>query len=214
MREQVRKISGGIYLIADASLENAILLHKLDEALKSGVRMMQLYNTEKEAVDKINTVCKLCHRYQVPVLVNNNWALLQTTLVDGIHFDKIPADFEQIKRTVNKEFYIGITCSNDLAIIKWANENQFDYLSFCSLFPSPSVGVCEIVSFETIKKARAITNIPIFVAGGINLNNLHQLAELPLDGIAVISGIMAASDIAAATENYITELNKITKHEN
>ena len=214
---EVRKISGGIYLIADAGLDNKILLKKLDEALKSGVSVVQLYNTENELpgqVTDINFICNLCHQYHVPVLVNNNWALLSKTLLDGVYFDKIPANYNQIENTINKAFYKGITCSNDVSVIKWANDNQFDYISFCSMFPSTSADSCEIVSFETVKKARAITHIPIFVAGGINLNNINSLSGLPLDGIAVISGIMASSDIPTTTENYIAELNKITKHEN
>ena len=215
--QEVRKISGGIYLIADAGLDNKILLKKLDEALKSGVSVVQLYNTENVLsgqVTDINFICNLCHQYHVPVLVNNNWALLSKTLLDGVHFDKIPANYSQIKHTINKAFYKGITCSNDVSVIKWANDNQFDYISFCSMFPSTSADSCEIISFETVKKARAITHIPIFVAGGINLHNINSLSGLPLDGIAVISGIMASSDIPSTTENYIAELNKITKHEN
>ena len=46
MMQEVRKISGGIYLIADAGLVNKVLLKKLNEALKSGVSIVQLYNTE------------------------------------------------------------------------------------------------------------------------------------------------------------------------
>ena len=71
--QEVRKISGGIYLIADAGLDNKILLKKLDEALKSGVSVVQLYNTENELsgqVTDINFICNLCHQYHVPVLVN------------------------------------------------------------------------------------------------------------------------------------------------
>lgn len=212
-----RKISGGIYLIIDAYLDNAILLEKLHDALENGISIVQLYNTEKGSLvqaDAINAICNVCHHYNVPVLVNNNWILLNKTLLDGVHFDEIPANYHQIKREVNKEFYKGITCSNDLSVIKWANDNHFDYISFCSMFPSPSAYACEIVSFETVKEARKITNIPLFVAGGINLYNIEQLAELPIDGIAVISGIMASSDIPSSTENYIAGLHKIKKYAN
>lgn len=214
MKEKTRRISGGIYLIADAKLSKAVLLKKLTEALKSGVRLVQLYNAANTSIADINHICEVCHQFQVPVLINNNWELLAKTLLDGVHFDNIPVDFEKIKRTINKDFCKGITCSNDLEVIKWANENDFDYISFCSMFPSPTVNSCEIVSFETVKKARDLTKIPVFVAGGINLNNIGQLSQLPIDGLAVISGIMAAPDIATTTENYIVELNKIRKHEN
>lgn len=211
------KISGGIYLIANAELDKSILINKLTEALKSGVSIVQLSNTENKSqllMDTINTICNMCHQIHVPVLVNDNWNLLNCTLLDGVHFDKIPEDYEQIQKNINKDFFKGITCSNDLSVVKWATHHQFDYISFCSMFPSPSANQCEIVSFNTVKKARTITDIPFFVAGGINLNNINRLSELPFNGIALISGIMSSADIPSSTKNYIHELHKIAKHEN
>lgn len=211
------KISGGIYLVADAGLDKRILLNKLIEALENGISIVQLYNTENKSellTDTINTICDWCHQFHVPVLVNNNWNLLINTSLDGVHFDKVPGDLEQIRKNIKKDFFKGITCSNDLSVVDWATDHQFDYLSFCSMFPSASVDSCEIVSFETVKKARAITNIPIFLAGGIYPDNINRFSELSFEGIAVISGIMASSDVPSVTEKYITELNKIIKHEN
>ncbi len=209
--EQNQETFSGLYVIVNATLDDGTLQNKLEQALKNGIHLVQLYNTENVLETKIDFICELCHHYQVPVLVNNNWPLLQTTLIDGVHFDAIPEDFAEIKLTINKSFYKGITCSNDLAVVQWADANQFDYISFCSLFPSPTAGACEIVDFATIQKARAITPLPLFAAGGIYLNNLHQLKELPLNGIAVVSGIMAAADVAATTKKYVQELEKFKK---
>jgi thiamine-phosphate pyrophosphorylase len=211
------QISGGIYLVADAVFDFKLLKKKLGEALSSGIRIVQLYNTEKESslsFSDINEICYLCHVYNVPVLVNNNWRLLNETLIDGVHFDAIPDNIQRIERDAGRQFYKGITINNDLSVVKWANNHQFDYISFCSMFESKTAETCEIVSFESVKKAREITNIPIFLAGGIYPDNINQLRELPFNGIAVISGIMASPDIPSATNNYITELNKIATYEN
>lgn len=211
------KITGGIYLIVDAELERNTLLDKLSEALKSGISVVQIYNTKNRSsflLETINAICTLCHEFTVPVLVNNDWQLLKETLLDGVHFDKIPEEYTHIKNNLNKNFLKGLTCSNNLEVIKWAANHHFDYISFCSMFPSRSAGSCEIVDFETVKKARALTNIPFFVAGGINLENISQLSELPLNGIAVISGIMASADISSSTKSYKNELDKLLNHEN
>ena len=211
------KISGGIYLIVDMELAKTTLLKKLSEALEGGISCVQIYNTKNKSqvlVETINTVCIMCHQFNVPVLVNNDWTLLNETLVDGVHFDEIPGDLMQVNNDVTKDFLKGITCSNDLDVITWAHSHKFDYVSFCSMFPTRSATSCELVSFDTVRKARRLTDIPFFVAGGINLENINQLSELPLNGIAVISGIMASTDITVSTKNYIDELNKITHHEN
>ena len=211
------KITGGIYLIADLRIDAEILIHKLCEALNNGISIVQLYNLEncsQSSKDLLDRICRMCHQFEVPVLVNNNWNLLNDTLLDGVHFDRIPEDFELIKKTVHKKFLKGITCSNDLSVVRLANKHQFDYLSFCSMFQSPSATQCEIVASETVRKARLITDIPIFLAGGINLDNIKVLSDLPIDGLAVISGIMSASDTSETTQKYISELHKIIDHEN
>ena len=74
--------------------------------------------------------------------------------------------------------------------VKWAAEHHVDYISFCSMFPSSSAATCEIVSYESVKKAAKIFDKPLFLAGGIYPGNIKQLKDLEYDGIAVISGII------------------------
>lgn len=216
MKTDTKNIKGGVYLVADGSIEINTLTHKLQKALEGGISVIQLYNipdNSEQSIRQINSLCMLAHRFSVPVLINNNWALVNNTLLDGVHFDKIPNDYAHIEKTIQKKWIKGITCTNDLDIIRSANEKHFDYVSFCSMFPSPSVSSCEIVSFETVKKARLLTRMPIFLAGGINLETIQKLAPLTFDGIAVISGIMSSPDITLHTKNYLSELKKIQQHE-
>lgn len=207
------KVQGGIYLIADINLEESELFQKLEQALANGVSILQIYNTtdDQTCLQKVNKVCTLCYKYKVPVLVSNHWEILLNSSLDGVHFDDTPKNIEDIEQKAGRKLIKGITAGNDLATIAWAEDHNFDYVSFCSMFPSPSAGACEIVSFETVKKAREITKMPLFVAGGINLGNVKSLADLPIDGVAVISGIMASEDAATSTKNFKSELEKIKK---
>lgn len=210
------KITGGLYLIVDASMNNAILLDKINSALKEGIQIVQVFDSQNNLEGKLKSVidiCKLCHSYQVPVFVNNELMLLQFAPLDGVHFDKIPENYDAVKKQVSQSFMAGITCSNDITTVQWAHQHNFDYISFCSIFPSPSVSTCEIVSLETVKKAREMTNIPIFLTGGINLNNIQTLENISFDGIALISGIMNSPDVRQSTKLYVKSLNQIITHE-
>lgn len=209
-------IKGGIYLVANGRMETKLLITKLDQALDGGINVIQLYNIkdDKEAtISNINKICELAHAFDVPVLINNYWYLIDRTLLDGVHFDKIPDDYAFIEKSIQKDFSKGITCTNDLSVIEWADKNGFDYVSFCSMFPSPSVDTCDIVSFDTVQKARALTQMPIFLAGGLNSETLPRLSTLPFDGIALISAIMLSNDITASTLQFKNELHKIQNHE-
>lgn len=211
------KITGGLYLIVDASIDPAVLLDKINIALKEGIQIIQVFDGQKNLEGRLKTaidICELCHSYQVPVFVNNEWTLLKFAPLDGVHFDRIPENYDSIKEQVNRPFMAGITCSNDLSTLQWAHQHNFDYVSFCSMFPSPSAGTCEIVSLETVKKARELTNIPIFLAGGINPDNIKTLTSISFDGIALISGIMSSPDVEQSTKLYVKSLNQIITHEN
>lgn len=208
------KITGGIYLVINPSVQKETLIAKLTSALVGGINILQVWNKWDEAVNKteiINAICNNCKSYHVPVLVNEDWTLLQQhPFLNGVHFDRIPDDYEAIKKEVNREFITGITCGNDLKNVHWAIENQLDYISFCSMFPSASAGSCEIVSPSIINDTRQLTDIPIFIAGGVTPENTAVLAQsISFDGIAVVGGIFKADDPMLQTKKYINALQKI-----
>ncbi|RTE51847.1 thiamine phosphate synthase [Arenibacter aquaticus] len=208
---QKRKMGSGIYLIIDPSMDEKVLLNKLDICLNERLAAVQIWDNFKDTQDITTLICKicdLCHAKNVPVLINNQWGLLNKTDLDGIHFDIIPEDYEEIKAGVNKSFISGLTCNNDLSWVEWANRNNLDYISFCSVFPSQTANSCEIVHFNTIQKASKHYDLPIYLAGGITANNLGQLKGLNFKGIAVVSGIMGATNPSESINNYLKELNK------
>ncbi|RYM33069.1 thiamine phosphate synthase [Brumimicrobium glaciale] len=206
---------GGLYLVLDPSIEQVTLLTKLKSAIEGGVDILQIWNNWPNTFRKIakinliNLVVDIAKQYNVPVLINEEWELVIETELSGIHFDIVPSSLELLKSEIDRELIIGVTCSNSLEIIEWAQENKLDYISFCSLFPSKSAGLCEIVTHETILKARRITRIPLFVSGGITSDNLLQLQNLGISGVAVISGVLDSPSPKLASQKYIQTLNKI-----
>ncbi|MGY5851435.1 thiamine phosphate synthase [Salegentibacter sp. F14] len=200
----------GIYLVVDPSMEEKILLKRLQQALQEKILAVQIwdnFNTEKEVLMLANKICELSHASEVPVFINNRWELLADAPLDGVHFDEIPQDINRIRGMLRKEFLCGLTCNNDLKCLDWAEKHQFDYISFCSIFPSTTSNSCELVDFETIREAKERSSLPIFLAGGINPENMEKLNDLKYEGIAVVSGIMNADNPGEAVQNYMKKLN-------
>ncbi|MDN5214382.1 thiamine phosphate synthase [Fulvivirgaceae bacterium BMA12] len=204
-----RKIGQGIYLVIDPSQDESVLMDKLTLILQEKIVAVQLWDNfpaQRDPLKLIQNITERCHEKCVPVLINNQWEWLRATALDGVHFDRIPHNFQYIKQTINREFVSGLTCNNDLSLVQWANENGFDYISFCSVFPSTTSNSCELVKFETIQKAKSLTSMPVFLAGGIKPENVPELAALPFDGIAVISGIMNSDKPDLAIQKYSKQL--------
>ena len=211
MKDKI-KITGGVYLVVDPAMDRSLLLSKLAPALKAGIKAVQIWNNWLPGADKqacIAAVSGLCRAYQVPLLINNDWELLiDSPYLDGVHFDTLPRNYDEIQEKVGRPFIAGITCSGDLDVIRWAEKKGLDYVSFCAMFPSASAGSCSIVMPSVVNEASKITNIPLFVSGGITPENIFSLRQLTLfDGVAVISGIMSKNDPYAKVKLYQNALN-------
>jgi len=210
------KIVGGLYLVLNPSMDKKLLIHRLRSALDGGVQLLQIWNNWPDDYDRdkkrifAEEVTAISMDYSVPVLINEEWGLLLDSALSGVHFDVIPDDFSAIKGQLPADALIGITCGNDLQTVRWADEQRLDYISFCALFPSSSVDTCEIVSHDTLEKARSLTDLPLFVSGGVTPENILQMKELDICGVAVISGILNQSVPKDAALSYKHALNKLT----
>ena len=209
--EMIKKqIQGGIYLVIDPAMEEGILLKKLGLLLEEGLAAVQVWDnfgSESSIIPLLDKIRACCLPYAIPLLVNNRWELVRAAALDGVHFDRIPEDFDRVRSQMPSHAIIGITCSTDLSQVVWAEQKRLDYLSFCSMFPSSTATSCELVSFDTVKKAGEITRMPIFLAGGITPTHMELIRELPYSGIALISGLMSAPDPVAALSSYKIQLN-------
>lgn len=210
-------IDHGLYLVLDPSMPLDILINKLKEALDGGVNILQIWNNwpsnfnSADKIELINAIAAIASAHKVPVLINEEWRLLKETALSGVHFDQIPDEYENIRAAIKRDFIAGITCSNDLNTVKWAEQHQLDYVSFCAIFPSKSAGQCEIVRPDTIINARAITKIPFFISGGITAKNLLELKDLDFTGVAVISGILNADKPKEAALSYLESIKSLKK---
>ncbi|MCH8545167.1 MAG: thiamine phosphate synthase [Cryomorphaceae bacterium] len=196
-------ISNGVYLVIDPSMKRDELIEKVTAATSAGLAAVQVWDNLSQVENANKLFVKLSEITRLnntPFIINNRVDLLNSHPFDGIHFDDIPKP--DVVNQLPDNCIKGITCNNDLSVISWAIDNHFDYISFCSVFPSSTSNSCELVSFDSIRQARAMTNMPIFLAGGINSETVQKLKTLDFNGVAVVSGIMDADDIEKAINEY------------
>ena len=64
---------------------------------------------------------------------------------------------------------------------------------------------------ELLKFICNAVSIPVVAIGGINRENILDLTGTDIDGVAVVSGIFAADDIAAECRHLRNIVQQITK---
>lgn len=207
---QHKTIHKGVYVVIDPGMEQEKILSQLEKIKKQSIAAIQIWNNPNAEIKPplIESILALFKDTNTPVLINNEWEYLKVFDLDGVHFDALPKDLEQINKEVNRAFIKGITLTNDLGSLSEIEAMGFDYLSFCSVFPSSTSNSCDLVDFKTIQDCKEQTNMPVFLSGGITPENLNQLRHLNYDGVAIVSGIMKASNPKKAIENYSNELNQ------
>ncbi|HKJ43840.1 MAG TPA: thiamine phosphate synthase [Sunxiuqinia sp.] len=211
----MKKITGGIYLVVDPGQDEEYLFPRLQQAIDGGIDCIQIWDHWKPDSDRqasIQQIQALAAEQQIPVLINNNWEVLQQFNMDGIHLDQPDENLAEKVASIGHPFLIGVTCGNDLSTVRWAIDHQLDYISFCSMFPSKSASVCEIVSSETVQEAQRLSTMPIFVAGGISLENIELLKSTGMNGVAVISSVLDAENPKKIVEQYRAKMTINDRH--
>lgn len=200
-----RPLRGGLYLVVDPAGGIDAVLPKVEAALAGGVAVVQIWNhwaPSQDAIGFVEAVLETGRARGVPVLVHESPELLIAAGADGIHYDtpsRTPAD---VRRAAGRDVLYGVTCGNELEPVRRAAHDGADYVSFCSMFPSPSAGDCELVSLETVTAARSLTHMTLFASGGITPDNAASVIAAGADGIAVVSGLLGADHPAAAAHAY------------
>lgn len=176
----------GIYVIVDPTEERAVLMEKLNMILTHDILAVQIWDNKLDQCIFLSDIQALCKARDTPFIINNNWKLAVEMDADGVHFDKIPLEWEEVSMLLPNKIF-GITCTNNLDHVRWAEKVKLGYISFCSMFDSKNNSQCELVAFETIREARTLTPIPFILAGGITLATIELLENLDYQGLAMIS---------------------------
>ena len=70
-----------------------------------------------------------------------------------------------------------------------------DYLGVGAMFPTETKPDAGFVSMEELGRIRREVDIPIVVIGGIGRENAKLFKPMGIDGLAVVSAVIAESDI-------------------
>ena len=117
---------------------------------------------------------KICKKYKVKFLVNDDVFLAKKLNADGCHLGQKDMNIIKARKLLGNKI-IGITCHNSIKLAKVAIKNKADYLAFGAFNSSKTKKVKFKASTNLLKKARKITKSPIVAIGGINFDNYKKL---------------------------------------
>ena len=181
-----------VYLISPNKIKSNSFYNQLEQIYKlKKVAFFQLRLKNENKKNKLiigKKIQKLCKKYKVKYIINDDPLLAKEINADGCHLGQTDMNIV-LARKVLKKHIIGITCHNSKKLIKKATKNKASYIALGAFFSTKTKRAKYKASIKVLNWAKKTTNIPIVAIGGIKLNNYKKLLLNKANFLAISSYI-------------------------
>ncbi|KAF2156730.1 Hydroxyethylthiazole kinase [Myriangium duriaei CBS 260.36] len=214
-----------LYLVTDntpAILGHKNLVETVKQAVEGGVTIVQLRDKTSETKDLIkiaNQLHEICLAHHVPLIINDRLDVALASEAEGVHLGQDDMDVSSARAlfdAAGRKAIIGATVNTDAEAEK-ACKDGADYLGIGTVFATPTkentkfiIGTAGLQHIlQTVHQISP--HMPTVCIGGINKANLQRViyqsatpdGSKSIDGVAIVSAIMAAQDPKEATTNLL-----------
>ena len=208
------QIDYSVYLVTDRDLMSTETIEEaIEQAIAGGTTLIQLREKECSSLDFYNTASKvneICHKNNVPLLINDRLDIALAVDADGVHVGQSDLPASIVRRIIGEDKIIGVSAGTLENALK-AEKDGADYIGVGAMYPTGTKKDAKHTSIETLKSIRENVNIPIVVIGGINKERIKDFEGTGIDGLAIVSAIIAQKDIKKAASDIKSEFNKLIK---
>jgi len=181
-----------VYLISPNKIKSNSFYNQLEQIYKlKKVAFFQLRLKKESKKNKLiigKKIKKLCKKYKVKYIINDDPLLTKEINADGCHLGQTDMNIV-LARKILKKHIIGITCHNSKKLIKKAIKNKASYIALGAFFSTKTKKAKYKASIKVLNWTKKTTNIPIVAIGGIKLNNYKKLLLNKANFLAISSYI-------------------------
>jgi thiamine-phosphate pyrophosphorylase len=183
--------SSGLYAITQTEHKSYdTIVNEVEAALRGGAVVVQYRDKQRLDADHLaSQLLKLCQRYKVPLLINDDVELALKIGADGVHIGIDDGSINRARQRLGEHAFIGVSCYDSVEQAQQAQIQGATYVAFGRFFPSTSKPLALPASLETLRLAKQMLAIPIVAIGGILPENGSLLLKAGADLLAVIGGL-------------------------
>lgn len=211
-----QEIDYTLYLCTDRELMSTETIEEaVEQAVKGGCTVVQLREKDCSSLEFYETalrVKKITEQYHVPLIINDRVDIALAVNAEGVHVgqDDLPA--ASVRSILGEDKIIGVSAGNvEEAVKAW--EDGADYLGVGAMHATSTKTDADVTTVEELKKICDTVHIPVVAIGGVNKNTLPELKGTGVDGIAVVSAVIAAQDIEKAARDLSEAFQSQKKQE-
>lgn len=195
-----------LYLCTDRRLMTSPTIEaSVESALRGGTTVIQLREKDcssREFYELGLRVKKITERYNAPLIINDRVDIALAVGAAGVHVGQGDLPCKVVREIVGPDMIVGVSAATLEEAVR-AEQDGADYLGVGAMYATATKTDTRPVSMEELLKIRAAVKIPIVVIGGINKQTLGNFKGTGVDGLAVVSAIVAQPDPEAAARELL-----------
>ncbi len=201
------RIDFRLYVVTDRhQTAGRPLLAILDDATRAGVRAVQLRErdlTTRELLTLAENVQRMLAGRGTRLFINDRIDVVRTLSVSGVHLRESSLPPSVARRLLSPDQFIGVS-AHSVAGACAAEAEGADFVVLGPIFETPSkIAYGKPLGLGLLEEAAAAVRIPIFAIGGISPARAREVRRAGAFGVAVISSILSAADVASATRDLL-----------
>ena len=189
------------------------LLRQVAEAIDGGAGIVQLREKHLGQADflaEAERFVALCREKGAVSIINDNVDIAAQVGADGVHIGQEDLEAGRARELLGPDKVIGVS-AHSVAEALAAQAAGADYLGVGAAFVTGTKTDAKPISRETIRAITAAVDIPVVAIGGISRDNILELRDCGLDGVAVVSALFAKTDVKAAAEELLRLSEEIAR---
>lgn len=201
-----------LYVIVQEEFSCGRSLEELTSAaIEGGAKVIQLRDKESSTRKLIEAARKLrllTKEKGIVFIVNDRIDVALAAQADGAHLgqDDLPAS--DARKILGRDKIIGISV-NTLEQAREAQQQGADYIGVGPVFETGTKDVeYDPVGVDLLKEMAKEIHIPKVAIGGITSGNAFEVVRSGADGVAVVTAVISAPDVAAAASSLRVEVEK------
>ncbi len=196
-----------LYLITDRHVTRRPLVDVVREAVEGGVPIVQLREKDLSDADLLelaHPLRQITAQHDARLLLNGRSELVGTVGADGVHLPS-GSSIRAARDGLGPHKLIGYS-AHDAEELRRAESDGADFVALGPVFPTASKPGASTLGLEHFADLCRGSSLPAFALGGVTASSAAQCVESGAFGVAVVRGILAATDVGRAADAYLHAL--------
>ena len=200
---------------------NSFSVDTIRKVLEGGVRWVQVRlkdATTEERIQALQSVRPLCDKYDAVLIMDDDVEATRKGGADGVHLGKTDMSPAMARRILGDYFIIGSTVNDEDMLVK-AYASGSDYAGVGPFrFTRTKKHLDSTLGAEGLQQIWAQSldfkeSFPLVAIGGITVEDIPELKDTGVFGIALSGAIEQAKDITRYCQKIVTEWDDLSQTE-